>query len=199
MVREAGFKTHEDDVPTWRKPLPGAPNFPQILAGEDGVWLAALALDKLEMEAWRVVNTNSLLLVAPDQPGARLFVGRISDLEPSCQVVLLPDSVIRRFQESPKAELSEEEKRSEWGSQLRGASNHSRPIICEEFSVSGGTATGISRLLSSLGKAPVVHLVIVDFRPIMEKPISRRTALYAFETQTVYPVARVLFGDLQED
>jgi hypothetical protein len=195
MVLEAGFKDAEDHAPSWRRQLPGAPNVPEMLDGADGVWLASIALETMESQAWKEVDTNALLLVAPDQPGARLFAARISDLASSCQVVFIPDPVVRRFKDDPQATMLPEERDSVWGRRLRTASPSSRPIVCEEFSVSGGTALGIAKLLASVGKPAVAHLMVIDFQPRRtagkEDPV--RLSIYQFDFELVMPAAEVLY------
>lgn len=181
IVRDAGFKKIEENVPRWRGALPGVPNFAAMLAGEDGVWLASLAAARLEASVLGDGGASVLLLIAPDQPGARVVARRIEDISPGCQAVFVPDDVVKRFQVDPLAEFSAGDYKADWYRRLSGSSKLSKPVICEEFCVSGKTAEAIRRLLCSLGRPPVAHLVIADFQGSTgEEGGVRRVSIYGF-------------------
>ena len=198
MVGDAGFKANEPNPPPWRAPLPGAPNIPEMLSGPDGAWLAAQLLHKLRAEAWREVDATSLLLVAPDQTGARLFAQRLVDLEPSSQAIYIPDEIVKRFRDNPTEQLGLKDRDAPWCGSLLAASLHSRPIVCEEFTVSGGTAVAIRRILASCGKPPAAHLAVVDFRAaaLREAQGLKCVSLYAFDFSPVAGLRDRLAADV---
>ena len=167
MVEQAGW-IPEQDVPPDRESAGLVPNFPELFSA-NGAWIADKALYRICTKLGIEYQTEAILLVAPDEPGARKFAEYIALLHDSATIILIPRSAVRKFREptEPVDALVArfEEGRPGWFAQLRESSALDRVVFVEEFTLTGGTCAAVTRLVLAVRRTVHAHALICDFRP----------------------------------
>jgi len=184
MADEVGWKD-EDYVPDTRDPLVTCPDFPKMVK-ENGAWLASKIKYQLLSIIGKEFPANPVLLICPDEDGARILSAYIQVLHEGLTVVRVPEDDFKVCRD-PSSNLNEvlkkwELARPHWYVQITEASSVAGIAIVEEFCVSGGTRKAFLRLLAALDRKALAHLAIVDFNP----PASKESgipcfSLYAFD------------------
>lgn len=185
MVFQAGWIA-ERNVPPKRTSLGYVPDFSRLFV-ENGAWLAEKALYRIARQLGITYETQPVVLVAPDEAGARTFAEYIALLHDTATIVLLPEEAIQLFRsgvheaiDTALAQWAEEH--PAWYAQLNEILAQSNIVIVEEFTHTGGSAQAIGKLMRVLRRGVKAHALICDFRPSKIPPGEPpRIALYQFD------------------
>lgn len=186
MVDESGWKP-EDYVPVGtRESLGWVPDFSRMLQ-YNGAWLAEKALVRVANELRISRDTEPIVLVAPDELGARTFAEYMAEMYDTAAVILVPADTIRLLRTGSDSEIDGataewKANRPVWFEQMRELLFGGTIVMVQEFSQSGASARALRRLVRVFRHSVMAHALICDMGPSHFIPGEPpRLALYEFD------------------
>jgi hypothetical protein len=185
MVDRAGWIS-EDPVPPTRVTLGYVPDFAKMFQ-DNGAWIADKTLGRLTNELALKYETQPVIFLAPDEPGARAFAEYMALLHDTATVVYLPADQLNTFRHEPNETdtiyAGWEKAKPAWFNQLTETSTKTPIVFVEEFTKTGNTSRAAMNLVRACRRQVNAHALICDFAPSLPRrpdtPV--RVSMYEFQ------------------
>ncbi len=163
--RGIGFKD-EDDVPSYRKRLPTAPRYPELVR-KNGAWLATKVRALFDFVPKGFPSDP--VIVCPREEGSIVFTDCLN-LAFEVTIIRVPKEYINLSKDFSKEDFFNklQEKLGKdhpnWYVMLDSLSTE-QVVVMDEFCVSGGTWKGLMKLLQHFGHNLSCAIAITNFNP----------------------------------